>query len=64
MTVCRGSAAPAVYLSDMGAQPDESDPTARSDSVAGVRTLAVGRVAMRAVARWRRGSIREIGEGT
>src|SRR6516164_4840738 len=47
MTVCRGSAAPALYLSDMGEQPDESAPTARSDSVASVRKLALGRVARR-----------------
>ena len=47
MTVSRGSAAPALYLSDMGEQTDESGPTARSDSVAGVRTLAVGRLARR-----------------
>ena len=47
MTVCRGSTAPALYLSGMGEQADESGPTTRSDSVAGVRTLAVGRVARR-----------------
>jgi hypothetical protein len=61
MTLCRGSAALALYLSDMGTQPDVSGSTARRDPVAAVRTLPFGRAAMRAVASWRCGSMSESG---